>query len=343
MEELLGGRVPGEADQVTRFTAETVAARQARVVAWVLIAVGVGCILFGGIFFEVKHIGHNVVATVTHEGPCSNGTCTVDVVYDTADGQVPAVMYGVNSDEVYGPPSHRLLNITYQSGDETNPTTNDMPDAIWIGFGAAGLAFTGFGAWWLRRKASPRMLTRAAASGAAASGAAASAAGAAALTPALAGQPGGPRWVEDRSGAITIAERSQRWQAVFLPLAAALIAGSVFAQPSRTWLARGYVLATVAYLVIAAALLVWSCSRAWRIALQLGEGGITVRNFYRTYRISWPEVSCFADGSVTRGRGWACVGSGCRAARRARSHCLRDSKRETECPTGDAGHDQASR
>jgi hypothetical protein len=308
MEEQPGRRTAAEADQVTRFTAETIATRDARVRAWVFIALGIGCILFGGIFFEVKHIEHDVVASVTHEGPCSNGTCTVDVVYDTAGGQVSAVMYGVNSNEVYGPPSHRLLNIAYDSGDETDPTTNDMPDAIWIGSGAAGLAFAGFGAWWLRRKASPRMLAQAAAGGAVAS------AGVAALTAALADQPRrggpvrGPRWVESRSGAITIAERYQRWRAVCLPLLGALIAGSVFTQYSRTWLAHGHILATGACLVIAAALLVWGCARAWRIALRLGEGGVTVRNFYRTYRISWSKVSCFADGSVTRGehgRVWA--------------------------------------
>jgi hypothetical protein len=39
------------------------------------------------------------------------------------------------------------------AGSETDPTTNDMPDGIWIGFGAAGLAFVGWGAWLrLRRK-----------------------------------------------------------------------------------------------------------------------------------------------------------------------------------------------
>ena len=128
MEEPPGGQAAAGQDRVTRFTAKTVAARDARVAAWVFIALGAGCILFGGIFFAAMHSGHNVVATVTREGPCSNGVCTVDVVYNTPGGQVPAVMYGVSSDEVYGPPSHRLLNITYDSGDEANPTTNDMPE-----------------------------------------------------------------------------------------------------------------------------------------------------------------------------------------------------------------------
>jgi hypothetical protein len=314
MEKPSGGYAAAEADQVTRVTAETVAVRQARAGAWILIALGVGCILFGGIFFAAKHSGHNVVATVTHEGPCSNGTCTVDVVYAAAGGQVSAVMYGVISSEIHGPAGRRLLNINYQSGSETSPTTNDMPDGIWIGFGAAGLAVAGWGIWVRRsRKASPRQLTVAAAGGTPAG-----AAVTAALTPAHVDRPGpggpartsarGPRWVADKSGATTIAERYPRWWAVLFPLLAAVYLGSVVAQHSRTWLARGHLPATVACLIIAAAALIWGCSRAWRIGLRLGEGGVTVRNFLRTYRASWPEVRCLADGSVSRGeagRVWA--------------------------------------
>jgi hypothetical protein len=312
MEELTGGRGVAEADQVTRFTSQTIAARNARVGAWVFIALGVGCVLFGGIFFAAKHSGHNVVAEVTHEGPCSNGTCTVDVAFDTADGQVSAVMYGVPSDEVYGPPSHRLLNINYQSADGSDPTTNDMPDAIWIGFGAAGLACGGYGAWLLRRKGSSRMLT------AAAGGAAASAADSPVLTRALAGQPGpggparisgrGRGWVDDRSGTVTITERFSRWWAVGSTFLVVTLLGLVFADNFGTWLARGHLLAAVACLVAAGAAVIWGCSRAWRMGLRLGDDGVTVRNYRHTYRISWPEVLCFADGSVKRGeagRVWA--------------------------------------
>jgi hypothetical protein len=309
-----GGRAAAEADQVTRLTADTIAARQARARAWILIALGVGCILFGGIFFAAKHSGHNVVATVTHEGPCSNGTCTVDVVYNAAGSQVAAVMYGVNSGEIYGPPSHRLLNINYDSGDETSPTTNDMPNAIWIGFLAGGLAFVGWGAWWrLRRKASPRRPTVAAAGVAHAS-----AAVTAAMTPAVADQPApggparisarGPRWVADKSGAITIAERYPRWSAVISTPLVAILPGLMFMQNSQTLLPRGHIPAAVAYLVIAAAVSIWGCSRGWRMGLRLGDDGVTVRNYRHTYRIGWPEVRCFADGSVNgghAGRRWA--------------------------------------
>jgi hypothetical protein len=137
------------------------------------------------------------------------GSCTVDVSYDTAYGPFSVVMYGVPSDEVYGP-SRRLLNITYQSGSATDPTTNDMPDALWIGFGAVGLACMGWGVWWrLRRKGDQRKLTVAPADGALTSAAVTTA-----LISARADQPGpnhparsagrGPRWVADKSVAITI-------------------------------------------------------------------------------------------------------------------------------------------
>ena len=162
MKEPPGGRAAAETDQVTRFTAKAIAARHARFSAWVLIAVGAGCILLGGIFFAANHAGHNVVATVTHEGPCSNGTCTVHVTYSAGDSEVSAVMHGVPRGEVYGAPWPRL-NITYFTGSETDPTTNDMPDAIWIVSLAVGLTCVGSGAWLRRRTGHQRKLTEAAA------------------------------------------------------------------------------------------------------------------------------------------------------------------------------------
>lgn len=139
MRESSGGGSSGAAEQVNRFTADTITARDARVMAWVLIALGVACMVFAGVFFAAKHSGHDVVAAVTSTGSCSNGVCTVHVAYHTTDGSpVSAVMFGVPSDEIYGPPSHRLLNISYDSGDENSPTTNDMPDAVWIGAWLAG-------------------------------------------------------------------------------------------------------------------------------------------------------------------------------------------------------------
>jgi hypothetical protein len=113
-------------------------------------------------------------------------------------------MQGVPTDDLYGPPAHRLLNINYDTGYETDPTTNDMPDAVWIGFLAAGLVFAGFGVWWRRwQKAYVRRLSVAAAGEAPASGVMAEAA-----IPALPDQPG-------PSGPTRIAERDARWVAIF--------------------------------------------------------------------------------------------------------------------------------
>ena len=153
MKEPPGGRAAAEADQVTRFTAETVVAREARALAWVFIALGIGSILFGGIFFAVQHTGHDIVAIVTHEGPCSNGTCTVHVSYDAGDREVLAVMHGVPRGEVYGSPWPRL-NITYPA--------SDLPDAIWIVSWAVGLACVGSGVWLRRRTRRQQKLTEAA-------------------------------------------------------------------------------------------------------------------------------------------------------------------------------------
>ena len=69
MKEPPGGRAAAEADRVTRFTAETIAVRQARAGAWVLIVLGVGCVLLGGIFFAAKHSGHDVVAMAPMRDP----------------------------------------------------------------------------------------------------------------------------------------------------------------------------------------------------------------------------------------------------------------------------------
>jgi hypothetical protein len=63
-----------------------------------------------------------------------------------------------------------------------------------------------------------------------------------------------------------------------------------------------------AYLVIVVAAVIWGCFRSWRMELRMDNRGVTVRNYFRTYRIGWPEVSCFTDGAVyagAAGRQWA--------------------------------------
>jgi hypothetical protein len=64
----------------------------------------------------------------------------------------------------------------------------------------------------------------------------------------------------------------------------------------------------VAYLAVLAVAVIWGCSRSWRMELRMDNRGVTVRNYFRTYRIGWPEVSSFADGAVNAGAGgrtWA--------------------------------------
>ena len=191
-----------EAKALTRFTdAEKTNPRLDRSIPWIVIAFGIICLILGGLFAAAKNSGHNVVATVTHQGPCSSSadTCTVNVVYNANGSQVSAVMQGVPSSDLYGPPSHRLLNINYDSGDEANPTTNDMPDAVWIGFLAGGAAILGIGIW-MRLWQSAYKRERAAAP---ARWASASTAAPAAVTPPAPNQP-------HPSGPARLAERDAR-------------------------------------------------------------------------------------------------------------------------------------
>ena len=311
MGESSGGGSSAEAEQVNRFTADTIAARNARVMAWVLIALGVACLVFAGMFYAAKHSGHDVVAAVTSTGSCSNGVCTVHVAYHTADGSpVSAVMFGVPSDEIYGSPAHRLLNINYDSGDESSPTTNDMPDAVldWPPGGRARFRWVGCGG--AVAEEIPAGLTVAAAKQTSAVPAAS------APEPAdqravdrperISPRKAGP--VTGEPGAVIVAERYRRWSAVIFTPVAAGVSALLITQRFQSLPPHGRVLATVACLAVAAAVSVWGCTRGWRIGLRLGDDGVTVRNYFRTYRISWPEVRCFADGSVSggeSGRLWA--------------------------------------
>jgi hypothetical protein len=117
--------------------------------------------------------------------------------------------------------------------------------------------------------------------------------------------PGGPArasarspiWTDASSGLTTIAERSPARQAVFLLFVAAACLGTAL---GLRWaqVTHGHVAFAVAWLVIAGGVFGWGFSRAWRISVWFGGSGVTVRNFCRTYRISWPEVQCFADRSA---------------------------------------------
>jgi hypothetical protein len=56
--------------------------------------------------------------------------------------------------------------------------------------------------------------------------------------------------------------------------------------------------ALAASLAFVAAGVFWAMMRAWRMGLRLDSRGVTVRNFFGSYRIGLHEVSRFADGTV---------------------------------------------
>jgi hypothetical protein len=114
----------------------------------------------------------------------------------------------------------------------------------------------------------------------------------------------------DRPPAVTIATGESRFIAIFFTLGACVIAGG-WVQGGPHWLRHAPRPAVVTYLVIVTGALIWGCFRGWRIGLRIDDNGVTIRNFFRTNRFTWPGVSHFADGWVFGGESkfwWAlCV------------------------------------
>jgi DivIVA domain-containing protein len=98
----------------------------------------------------------------------------------------------------------------------------------------------------------------------------------------------------DSPRAATIATGESRFIAIFFTLGACLIAGG-WVQGGPQWLRHAPRPAVVTYLVIVTVALIWGCFRGWRIELRIDDNGVTIRNFFRTHRFTWPEVSHFAD------------------------------------------------
>jgi DivIVA domain-containing protein len=113
-----------------------------------------------------------------------------------------------------------------------------------------------------------------------------------------------------RSQAATIATIEPRVVAILSMCFACFIAGS-WVSDGPSWVRHAPRPAVVTYLVILAAVLIWGCVRGWRIGLRVDHDGVTVRNFFRIYRFSLADVSCFTDGSAFGGESrhwWAlCV------------------------------------
>src|SRR5215470_10004809 len=104
----------------------------------------------------------------------------------------------------------------------------------------------------------------------------------------------------DRPRAATVATGEPRCMAIFFTLSACVIAGG-WVQDGPQWLRHAPRPAVVAYLGIVTVALIWGCFRGWRIGLHIDNNGVTIRNFFRTHRFAWPEVSHFADGSAFGG------------------------------------------
>jgi hypothetical protein len=122
--------------------------------------------------------------------------------------------------------------------------------------------------------------------------------------------------------ATNIAERAARWTAIAGTIAFGVLAvlGPLNKYPN--W--AKHMPAVIAYLILLAAVLVVACLRSWRMGLSMDNHGVTIRNYFRTYRAGWGEVSRFADGAVNTGAG------GRQWALRV---ILRDGKTITACGT----------
>jgi hypothetical protein len=106
--------------------------------------------------------------------------------------------------------------------------------------------------------------------------------------------------------AINVAERAARWTAIAGTIAFGVLAVSGPLSKYPNW--AKHMAAVIAYLVLVATVLIVACLRSWRMGLSMDNHGVTIRNYFRTYRAGWGEVSRFADGAVNTGadgRRWA--------------------------------------
>src|SRR5215469_6383845 len=97
----------------------------------------------------------------------------------------------------------------------------------------------------------------------------------------------------NRPGAATFAERKPRWFAVVITALYGVVV---------LWPLAVHVPGTAFTAVLAVVAVVVMCGwvRAWRIGLCLDPQGVTVRNYFRTYRFGWAEVTSFVDGVANK-------------------------------------------
>lgn len=91
----------------------------------------------------------------------------------------------------------------------------------------------------------------------------------------------------------TIAERNPRVNAIWWTFLACLLV-ILTVSHGDLW---GKHAPIAGYAIVGPALIL-GCFRGWCMGLRINQSGVTVRNYFRTRRISWPEVAFFADGSA---------------------------------------------
>ena|SRR5215469_7885898 len=75
--------------------------------------------------------------------------------------------------------------------------------------------------------------------------------------------------------------------------------------PPIAWAERIPGPAVAAWLAVGAVTVVAGCFRALAMGVRISHDGVLVRNYFRTFKLSWPEVRRFADGSTPSGGVWA--------------------------------------
>jgi hypothetical protein len=91
---------------------------------------------------------------------------------------------------------------------------------------------------------------------------------------------------------VIVAQRSPRTSAIAGSLGLGLIAALA------PWNENAAVPIAVTITVVAVIAASVGCFRSWRMTLRIGADGILVRNYFRSYRISFSQVRCFTDGSA---------------------------------------------
>jgi hypothetical protein len=100
--------------------------------------------------------------------------------------------------------------------------------------------------------------------------------------------------VRSPPGAVTIRQPG-RWMPLFMCLCFSMILWGPAAVVA-VWLAVDYSPTGLGPLMVLAVAATWISGRTARISVRFDDDGITVRNFWRTHRLSWDQVTQFADG-----------------------------------------------